>query len=373
MTKLNSIKNLRASTKKKIGILVGLAVLYIIMQLGCSFNFIGSQLKGLLIPICYNIMLAVSLNVTVGILGELSLGHAGFMCIGAFAGAFVVKYFNIVAEDMTAWLVLPLAFLSAAVLAGIGGLIVGVPVLRLKGDYLAIVTLAFGEIFYNLFSVTRVAYDEGALKVAIGGTEIEGLTVNAQHIIEGPQGIKGDIRLDGKYGFTIAFVLMFITVCIVLNFIHSRTGRAVKSIRDNRIAAESVGINITKYKLIALVLSASIAGVAGALYAFNSGMAEPTQANYGYIMSINILVFVVLGGIGSTMGSIIAAIILTILPEWLRFLSDYRMLIYALVLILMMLFNSNPVLNDFINRVKAVIVNFFKNLFSKKAAKEAKQ
>lgn len=236
----------------------------------------------------------------------------------------------------------------------------------MRGDYLAIVTLAFGEIIWNLLNVTRASYDGGSLKFRLGGTQIDGLTENSKTIIDGSLGITGGLRLDRKYAFVIAFVLMFITVFVLLNFIHSRTGRAIKSIRDNRIAAESVGINITKYKLIALGVSAAFAGIAGALYAFHNGQAVATQNTYGYVMSINILVFVVLGGMGSTMGSVIAATVLTILPEWLRFLSDYRMLIYALVLIIMMLFNSNPTLKGFSEKLKNKTAGFIKSLFTKK-------
>lgn len=357
--------NLRASTKKKIGLLSVLALLFVVIEILSANRLIGAQFDGLLVPMCYNIILAVSLNVTVGILGELSLGHAGFMCIGAFMGSFVVKYFGIVAPDLSSWVVLPIAFVVAAVFAGLGGLIVGVPVLRLNGDYLAIVTLAFGEIIWNLFNVTRVAYDGGTLKFGIGGTDIEGLSIDSQKIIDGSLGINGGLRLNSKADFPIAFALMFITVFLTLNFIHSRTGRAVKSIRDNRIAAESVGINITKYKLTALVFSAAAAGVAGALYAFNNGQAVATQASYGYTMSINILVFVVLGGIGSTIGSVIAAIVLTVLPEWLRFLNNYRMLIYALVLIIMMLFSSNPTLKAYTEKVKKSVAETVKKVFGK--------
>lgn len=367
---MNMIKNLRTSTKKKICILIGLILAFIVVQSLSMMGALNSQITGLLVPICYNIILAVSLNITVGVLGELSLGHAGFMCLGAFTGAFTVKLFDVAYPGTSDWIVLPLAFLMSAVVAGLGGLIVGIPVLRLKGDYLAIVTLAFGEIIWNLLSVTRVALDGGVLKFKMGGTEIDGLSSSAKKIIDGSLGINGGLRLDRKAAFPIAFVLMFITVVVVLNFIHSRSGRAVKSIRDNRIAAESVGINITKYKLIALGISAAFAGVAGALYAFSNGQAVATQANYGYIMSINILVFVVLGGMGSTLGSIIAAIVLTILPEWLRFLSDYRMLIYALVLILMMLFNSNPVLKGFTDKVRKSIISFFKSIFGKKVKED---
>lgn len=369
---MGKLKKLRASTKKKIGILSGLLLAFAVFQALSSAGVLSSQITGMLVPICYNIILAVSLNLTVGVLGELSLGHAGFMCIGAFTGGFIVKYFSIVNPGLSAWAVIPVSIIAAAILAGIFGLIVGIPVLRLRGDYLAIVTLAFGEIIWNLLNVTRVAYDSGSLRFRLGGTQIDGLSPDAENIINGSLGITGGLRMDKKYAFAIAFVLMFITVFIVLNFIHSRTGRAVKAIRDNSIAAQSVGINITKYKLITLGISAAFAGVAGALYAFHNGQAVATQNTYGYVMSINILVFVVLGGMGSTLGSIIAATVLTILPEWLRFLNDYRMLIYALVLIIMMLFNSNPTLKSFIDKVKSVVAGFVKSLFAKnKKAKEA--
>ncbi len=369
---MGKFKKLRASTKKKIGILTGLLAAFVLFQALSSAGALNSQITGMLVPICYNIILAVSLNLTVGVLGELSLGHAGFMCIGAFTGAFIVKYFSIVNSEMSAWVVIPVSIIAAAVLAGVFGLIVGIPVLRLRGDYLAIVTLAFGEIIWNLLNVTRIAYDSGSLRFRLGGTQIDGLSADAENIIDGSLGITGGLRINQKYSFVIAFVLMFITVFIVLNFIHSRTGRAVKAIRDNSIAAQSVGVNITKYKLITLGVSAAFAGVAGALYAFHNGQAVATQNTYGYVMSINILVFVVLGGMGSTLGSIIAAAVLTILPEWLRFLNDYRMLIYALVLIIMMLFNSNPTLKSFIDKLKSAVTDFFKGLFAKnKKAKEA--
>ncbi len=158
-------------------------------------------------------------------------------------------------------------------------------------------------------------------------------------IIKGAQGITGTPKAAT---FTVSILLVLLTLVIVLNLINSRTGRAVMSIRDNRIAAESVGINITKYKLMAFAISASLAGVAGVLYAHNLSSLAATPKNFGYNMSIMILVYVVLGGLGNIRGSIIAAVILTALPELLRGLNDYRMLIYAIVLIVMMIFNSSP-------------------------------
>ncbi len=211
--------------------------------------------------------------------------------------------------------------------------------LRLKGDYLAIVTLAFGEIIKNLINVFYVGKDSRGIHFSMKDVASLGLEADGEVIIKGAQGITGTPKAAT---FTIGIILVLIALFIILNLIGSRTGRAIMAIRDNRIAAESVGINITKYKLLAFTISASIAGVAGVLYAHNLSSLAATTKNFGYNMSIMILVFVVLGGIGNIRGSIIAAVILTALPELLRGLNNYRMLIYAIVLIAMMLFNSAP-------------------------------
>ena len=288
---------------------------YVILQILVSVGVVSSLLQGLLVPLCTYAILAVSLNLTVGILGELSLGHAGFMCIGAFTSAFFSKVMENTA--MPSGLRFFVALLIGAAFAGIFGLLIGIPVLRLKGDYLAIVTLAFGEIIKNLVNIAE----------------------DGQVIIKGAQGITGTPH---DSNFTIGIVLLLVTLFIVLNLIHSRDGRAIMAIRDNTIAAESVGIHITKYKLMAFSISAALAGVAGVLYAHNLSTLTALPKNFGYNMSIMILVFVVLGGIGNIRGSIIASVILTLLPELLRGLNDYRMLIYSIVLIVMMLFNWAP-------------------------------
>ena len=352
------VKNWRGSTKKKAGILLGLCAAFAILQIMSAVDLVGSHMQGLLVQICFNIVLAVSLNLTVGVLGELSLGHAGFMCVGAYIGSLVSVLTAQAIE--TWWLRFPLALLVGGVVAALFGFLIGIPVLRLRGDYLAIVTLAFGEILYNLCSVMFIAKDVNGLHFQIGGTGIEGLDpATTQIIANGPQGVTGLPRLpqQNKTLFIIGFILVIVTVWLCLNLIHSRAGRAVKAIRDNRIAAESIGINISQHKLIILSISAFFAGMAGVMYAQYSGMMFPVQATYGYPMSINILVFVVLGGMGSTLGSIIGAVALTLLPELLRkmeFLrdvlaaigievdpSELRMLIYAIVLIVVMLANHN--------------------------------
>lgn len=312
-------------------------VVYLIMQILISTGHISSLMQGLLVPLCVYVILAVSLNLTVGILGELSLGHAGFMCVGAFVGAFFSKCTqDVITADLFRFI---LAILLGAVSAGIVGFLIGMPVLRLRGDYLAIVTLAFGEIIKNIINVLYIGKDSRGLHFSLKDSLSLGLEEEGSVIINGAQGITGTPK---NSTFTIGVILIIITLAVVLNLIHSRDGRAIMSIRDNLIAAESIGINITKYKLMAFSISAALAGIAGVLYSHNLNSLMATPKNFGYNMSIMILVFVVLGGIGNIRGSIISAVVLTLLPELLRGLSDYRMLIYSVVLIVMMLFNWSP-------------------------------
>ncbi len=310
---------------------------WIIVTLLSAAGLVSSLMQGLLVPLCVYVILAVSLNLTVGILGELSLGHAGFMCVGAFTGAFFSRYMqNIITVDILRFII---AILIGAISAGIIGFLIGMPVLRLKGDYLAIVTLAFGEIIKNIINVLYIGRDSKGLHFSMKDSISLGLETDGEVLINGAQGITGTPK-DST--FTIGIILIIITLIIVLNLIKSRDGRAIMSIRDNLIAAESIGINITKYKLMAFSISAALAGVAGVLYSHNLSSLMATPKSFGYNMSIMILVFVVLGGIGNMRGSIIAAVILTLLPELLRGLSNYRMLIYAIILIIMMLFNWSP-------------------------------
>lgn len=333
MKKLKLSKNLKDNV-----ITYGIVIIaYIIVQIMISTGNISSLMQGLLVPLCVYVILAVSLNLTVGILGELSLGHAGFMCVGAFAGAFFSKCMqDVITVDILRFI---LAILIGAVSAGIIGLLIGMPVLRLKGDYLAIVTLAFGEIIKNIINVLYIGKDSNGLHFSMKDSLSLGLEEDGSVIINGAQGITGTPK-DST--FTMGVILIIVTLIIVLNLIHSRDGRAIMSIRDNLIAAESIGINITKYKLMAFSISAALAGMAGVLYSHNLNSLMATPKNFGYNMSIMILVFVVLGGIGNIRGSIISAVILTMLPELLRGLSNYRMLIYSIILIIMMLFNWSP-------------------------------
>lgn len=331
------MKKMNKTTKSNLITYGMVIILFAVMQILVMGGHISSLLQGLLVTLCAYIILAVSLNLTVGILGELSLGHAGFMCVGAFTSAFFSKCMAEVIPVAGARYLL--AILIGAASAGICGILIGIPVLRLKGDYLAIVTLAFGEIIKNIVNILFIGRDEAGFHFSTKDTLSLGLSTDGEVIVNGPQGITGTPK-DST--FAIGVILILITLFIVLNLIHSRSGRAIMAIRDNRIAAESIGINITKYKLMAFSISASLAGVAGVIYAHNLATLTAQPKNFGYNMSIMILVFVVLGGIGNIRGSIIAAVVLTLLPELLRGLSDYRMLIYAIVLIAMMLFNWSP-------------------------------
>lgn len=310
-------------------------VAFIVVQIMIMTGNITSSLKGQLVPICAYVVMAVSLNLTVGILGELSLGHAGFMSVGAFAG--IVATTSLAETIPFAPLRLAIAMVIGAVCAAIAGVIVGVPVLRLKGDYLAIVTLAFGEIIKNIVGVLYIGRDSSGLHFSLIEQKFE-LAEGGKMIINGPMGVSGVTKISS---FTAGFVLILITLFIILNLVHSRTGRAIMSVRDNKIAAESIGISVTRYKLLAFVISAAFAGMAGTLYAMN--FSTVTAAKFDFNTSILILVFVVLGGLGNIWGSIIAAALLTVLPELLRAVNDYRMLIYAILLIVMMIFNNSGV------------------------------
>ena len=335
-------------------------VAYIVVQILMGTGHMSSLMKGLLVPFCIYVIMAVSLNLTVGILGELSLGHAGFMCVGAFAGALFSKCMK---GSMDPTVSLIIAVIIGAVVAAVFGILIGIPVLRLKGDYLAIVTLAFGEIIKNIINAVYLGRDGSGFHISLKDSMSLNMDADGEVLIKGAQGITGTPQAAT---FTIGVILVLITLFIVMNLVNSRTGRAIMAIRDNRIAAESIGINITKYKLMAFSISAGLAGVAGVLYAHNLTTLTALPKNFGYNMSIMILVYVVLGGIGSIRGSVIATVILYLLPEMLRGLSNYRMLMYAIVLILAMLFNSAPQFVVICERMFAALKG------NKKPAKEAK-
>ncbi len=328
------MKKLFSAGRRDYTISFGIVIIaYLVVQAMIMTGSITSSFKGQLVPICAYIVMAVSLNLTVGVLGELSLGHAGFMSVGAFTGIVVTTTLADIIPIGP--LRLAIAMVAGGLGAGLAGALVGVPVLRLKGDYLAIVTLAFGQIIMNIVNVLYIGKDENGLHFSLLEQKFK-LGEGGKMIINGPIGVSGVSKLST---FTAGAVLVLVTLFLILNLMHSRTGRAVMAVRDNAIAAESIGISITRYKLLAFVASAVFAGMAGTLYAMN--YSTVTAAKFDFNTSILVLVFVVLGGLGNIWGSMIAAALLTVLPELLRAVNDYRMLLYAVLLIAMMLFNNS--------------------------------
>ena len=328
-----------ASAKRKLAgkfVTYGIVIaFYIIIQVLNGAGMVSPSIAGQLVPICAYVTMAVSLNLVVGFSGELSLGHAGFMSVGAFSG--IVTAMSLQQAIPNGIARLAVAMLVGAVCAGVAGVIVGVPVLRLQGDYLAIVTLAFGEIIKNIFNILYVGVDAEGLHFSITNEADLHLGEGGVSILQGPMGATANVKLS-------TFL------------VHSRAGRAIMAMRDNRIAAESVGISATKYKLMAFVTSAVLAGAAGALYAMN--YSSVAAKKFDFNASILVLVFVVLGGLGNIRGSVIAAAFLTVLPEFLRNLGldKYRMLVYAIVLILVMIATNNENSKEFFAGLRRKLV-----------------
>ena len=346
---MKKLKAMKKDTKVNFATYAGVIIAFVVLMILREMGMLSRSISGMLIPICCYVVMAISLNLTVGVLGELSLGHAGFMSVGAFTGVIVAMSLSTVLPSDPLRLVI--AMIAGAIIAAVAGFVVGIPVLRLRGDYLAIVTLAFGEIIKELMNCLIVGYDSRGLHIALnisGKVNIDtlGLDETGFAIIKGAQGATGTDKIAT---FTAGFILVMITLIIVLNLVNSRSGRAILAIRDNRIAAESVGINVTKYKMMAFVTSAAMAGAAGALYGLNySNMAA---SKFDFNTSILVLVFVVLGGLGRIWGSVVAAIILYVLPEALREFADYRMLVYAIVLVLVMLATNSPKIRNLLVKI----------------------
>ncbi|MBR5561055.1 MAG: branched-chain amino acid ABC transporter permease, partial [Clostridia bacterium] len=275
--------------------------------------------------------------------------------VGAFSGILVSQYLLFAFPDANLEVIrLVGALIAGGLFAGIAGVLIGIPVLRLRGDYLAIVSLAFGEIIRNLFNCIYFSIEGIGLNFGFLNPNLPG-----KMIINGPMGATGIKKLAS---FEVGFILVMFTLIVVLNLINSRSGRAIMAIRDNRIAAESVGLNVTKYRMLAFVVSAALAGMAGALYGLNFSQIQAVK--FKFDTSILVLVFVVLGGIGNIRGSVIAAAALTVLPEMLRQFGDYRMLIYAIVLIVVMLASNNPTIKHLLSGLSGKL---------KKNKKEGKQ
>lgn len=290
-------------------------------------GMLGRAQNAIIIQVGFFIILAVSLNIVTGYLGQLPLGHAGFMAVGAYAGALFWR-----AHLLPQGPSIVVGLLLAGFVAAIFGFLIGVPALRFRGDYLAIITLGFGEIIRVILN------------------NLDWLTYGARGLLNIP-----------RYS---SFMVVYICVIITCAFIHvmmkSRHGRAILSIRENEIAAESCGVDTTYYKVLAFVVSAFFAGIAGALFAGNQGILIP--ANFDFMTSINILMIVVLGGLGSMFGSVVAAAVLTFLPFVLQPLAEFRMIIYSLMLILMMIFKPSGLMGSYdfsLSRILEKIINRF--------------
>lgn len=276
---------------------------FLVIQFLITGEYINPFHVNTLFAIAINIMLAVSLHLIIGITGQFSIGHAGFLAVGAYASAII---------SMKLGLPFPLALLVGGLAAAVAGLIIGIPSLRLKGDYLAIATLGFGEIVRIM--MLNIDYVGGA----------SGMSVT--HLTTWPW----------------VFICVLVTIVVIRNFTNSTHGRACISIRENEIAADAMGINTTYYKVMAFAIGAFFAGVAGGLYAHNFYIIQPT--NFGFLKSFDILIFVVLGGLGSLSGSVIAAILLTFISTFLQDYPETRMIIYSFVLIVMMLYRPQGLL-----------------------------
>ena len=297
-----------AAKQNTLAIVLLYAIFYVLMYIG----FIGKYYQSILLNIGINIILAVSLNLTTGFMGQLALGHAGFMAVGAYVAGIFSKSVSTLPASINIFA----AVILGGVVAAVVGFAVGVPALRLRGDYLAIITLGFGEI----------------IRVIIENLSITG----------GGQGLTKIPRITS---FNAVFITVTLTMAFLYSFISSRHGRAVIAIREDEIAAEACGVKVTYYRTLTFTIAAFFAGVAGALYSHKVGVLG--AKDFGFARSIDIVVMVVLGGMGSFTGSIVAAIILTILPELLQGFAEYRMVIYSIVLILMMVFKPGGLMNGY--------------------------
>ena len=296
-----------------------ICVLFLVLNY-LTQNVLSTYQNKVLLLVGINIILAVSLNVATGYLGQLPLGHAGFMAVGAYTCALFTKY-SPLPENLNG-LSFALGLALGALMAGLFGVAIGIPALRLTGDYLAILTLGFGEI----------------IRITLNNID----DVLGYYLFYGAKGLK---NIPKYSNYWTVFVCVVITCFAIHAMMKSRHGRAILAIRDNEIAAESCGIQTTYYKVMAFSFSAAFAGLAGGLYACYLGVLDPSS--FGFMKSIEILVMVVLGGMGSMLGSILSASVLTILPEALRSFADYRMVIYSLVLVFMMIFRPGGLLGSY--------------------------
>jgi len=303
-----------------ISVLAVILGVFVILNTLIEAGVFSNYIRGILILVMIAIIMATSLNIATGFLGQLVLGHAGFMALGAYGAALsAIALREVIPSDLVLFLVATAIAMAISLLAG---LVVGTPALRLRGDYLGIMTLGFGEI----------------VKVILTNLEVT-------------NGAQGLTRIPRIMSFPVAYFTMAVVVVIIALFMNSRHGRAMISIREDEIASESVGINVTRYKIIGFLMAAMFGGVGGSVYAFHIGFLSPTT--FGFVRSIDIFVIVVLGGMGSLSGAVIAASVLTFLPEFLRDFANYRLLVYSALLVLTMLFRPQGLMGT-----KEIVISF---------------
>ncbi len=299
--------------------LAGLAGFYVVVMISSSTGLMNDYILRIINLMMINIILGVSLNLINGYTGLFSVGHAGFMIVGGYVSGFMTTLLFEITRDTSYFTALPfflVSILAAALVSGLVGFLIGLPVLRLTDDYLAIVTIGFGEII-------RVVFNFISFKKKVGNWDLD---------IGGPRGLLGIPPLSN---FTVIFLFTLFTVAFIRNFIYSRHGRACIAIRESEVAAHMMGIDITKYKVLAFVLGSAFAGIGGALLAHFIQMLHPTMG--GFMKSVEYLIIVYLGGMGSISGTILAAVGLTGLSELLRPIGELRMVIYGILLVILML------------------------------------
>ncbi|MBE3563503.1 MAG: branched-chain amino acid ABC transporter permease [Hydrogenibacillus schlegelii] len=295
-----------APDRKRLALLfIGIVALYAVVQAGLSAGWIGRFYENMLMNIGINIMLAASLHLIIGVTGQFSIGHAGFLAVGAYTSAVLTTKLD---QPFL------LAILAAGVVAALFGLLVGAPTLRLRGDYLAIATLGFGEIVR--ITLYNIDYVGGA-----AGMQVKHLT-----------------------NWTVLYVAVVVMLVVIANLTNSAHGRAMLAVREDEVAAEAMGVPTTYYKVLAFAVGAFFAGIAGAMYAHQFYIIQPVA--FSFLKSFEILVFVVLGGLGSLSGAVLAATLLSVVNIYLQAFPETRMILYSLVLILVMLYRPQGLMGN---------------------------
>ncbi len=340
--------NRKEKTKGSLINFAGLLVTFVLLIALNEAGLIDTYVRGIIVQCFYAIILVTSLNLATGFLGQIALGHAGFMAVGAYTSALLAKALTnanfLVGQGAPAIFQFLICMAAGGVVAGLFGLLVGVPALRLRGDYLAIITLGFGEIIRVIIQNLKFAGGKGLAQGQAG------------------QALIGIPSMNNLY---VLFWVMVAAVTVMFAFVRSKYGRAIMAIREDDIASSCVGLNNTFFKVLTFVISALFAGIAGAVFA-HRGLGTLQHGDFSFLKSTEYVIMVVLGGMGSLTGSVISAIVLSVLPEALRAFAEYRMLMYSVVLVIVMIFRPIGLLGGYefsLTRALEKTPAFFKKLF----------